>query len=341
MKKIVILILFVFFTKSFAQLAESYFHELPIVPKSVCDMSEESKKRLMNGVSEKLDKLEEEIAKKKKFQKEEMAKSQKEIENKMAKEYGISQAEAQKMKNGKMSKKEKNAIADKMLQEKAGMSMAEIQKLKGMSKEGKKQWAEAYASQQQANYAGGSDDEPNPEKEQMDKTLKKNMNLVNLTKERQKLIDIIHNDDVRFTRMFLELERKDSLERIELAEMVKPLKDKMNTGVSDEESVKLCKEIHNYEEIYCGKMSSPYLKTLREMHTSFMANLPNLRRIDELDSQINEAMYGKTLQDPMANGLMELEAVHTFANKYLNFFKYANFTSCIEDLENYRVRENK
>ena len=69
----------------------------------------------------------------------------------MSQQYGVSQADIEKMKNSKnMTAAEKQALANKMMSQQTNMSMEEVQNLGNMSDAGKKAYAEAYATEAMA-----------------------------------------------------------------------------------------------------------------------------------------------------------------------------------------------
>lgn len=130
--------LFVLSVNVYSQTAINLLNQLPALPSNYCEKDQETRDKYLGEVRKVLDQLDELIYKKKKAQNEYIKNSKREIEQKMIEESGLSSSEVQKLKNKKMSKEEKKAIAEKMMMEKTGISMSEIDQLKKMSKEGKK-----------------------------------------------------------------------------------------------------------------------------------------------------------------------------------------------------------
>ena len=79
--------------------------------------------------------------------------AQDEAVKQLSQQYGLSEADIEKMKNSKnMTSAEKQALASKMMSQQTNMSMEEAQKMGSMSEAGKKAYAEAYATEAMANF---------------------------------------------------------------------------------------------------------------------------------------------------------------------------------------------
>ena len=337
MKKFGLVILFLALNSGiYAQTAQNLLHHLPPVPASVCNMTGEQKNEYLSEVRKVLDQLKEQISKKNKAQKEYVKQNKEAIEKEMMEKTGLSASDAQKMKNKKLSKEEKKAIAEKMMEEKTGISMTEIENLKKMSKEGKKNWAEAYATQQQANLSNGGGDEKSPDQTAMENNMKKSAETAKLAKELQTIMNRISASDKKFTLRLMEVQKKDSVERISLEESLKPIYSKMNAlpGPSEEEGHALCLEIQKLERAHCTKISPAYLNALKDAEIFLKANLGDYKRLGEINAKLNEATIGNSLQSLDSDNLMELEAVESYASNLLNVFKYAKVTSCSSEANN-------
>lgn len=327
MKKFsIILFLFALFINAYSQTAPNLLNQLPGVPTNFCEKDQEMRDKYLEEVRKVIDKLDELIYKKTKAQNEYVKNSKREIEQKMVEERGLSASDVQKLKNKRISKEEKKAIAEKMMMEKTGISMAEIDQLKKMSKEGKKNWAEAYATQQQANMAGGGpDNEKTPEQIAMEKNMKKSGEAAKLAKEQATIMERMNASDKKFARRLVEVIKRDSVERIVLNNTLRPYFAKLNAtpGPSEEEAEAICNTIKSIQYAYCAKITPQYAVAFKDAEISLKANFGDYKRLTEINAKLNEATVGNSLQSWDSNDLMELQAVKSFASQLLNVYKYA------------------
>lgn len=318
--------LFVLSVNVYSQTAINLLNQLPALPSNYCEKDQETRDKYLGEVRKVLDQLDELIYKKKKAQNEYIKNSKREIEQKMIEESGLSSSEVQKLKNKKMSKEEKKAIAEKMMMEKTGISMSEIDQLKKMSKEGKKNWAEAYATQQQANLAGGGqDNEKTPEQTALEKNMKKSGDAAKLAKEQSTIMTRIEASDKKFARRLIEVIKKDSVERIQLNQTLRPYFAKLNAlpGPSEEEAKSICETIKSLQYAYCAKITPQYAIAFKDAEISLKANIGDYKRLAEINAELNKATVGNSLQSMDSEDLMELQAVKSFASQLLNVYKYA------------------
>jgi hypothetical protein len=127
--------------------AQEILKNVPAVPTNVCNASMETQKQFEEKIPSIISDLESQARALKKQSKPDEAKAKAE---QMLKQQGLSQEDIDKMKSKNMTKEEKQAMADKMMQQHTNMSMSEVNSMKNMSKEGKQAYMEAYASEAQA-----------------------------------------------------------------------------------------------------------------------------------------------------------------------------------------------
>ena len=190
MKKILIFFLFLCAFPVYSQSGMQFLTQLPPPAKSICiiDTVElEIYHSKLDKVTRQLDEL---SAKRKAALEERIEKVKPDVEKNIAQDFNLSDADLQKLKQKKLSDAEKKALMDKMLKDKANISMKQIEQLKKMKKEGNKEgirnWAEAYQTQQMAELVSG-DSTKTPEMIDFEKNLSKNKELNDLMKE-QKLV---------------------------------------------------------------------------------------------------------------------------------------------------------
>ena len=79
------------------------------------------------------------------------AKTKEAMLKKMQQQYGLSSEDAAKMKNSKdLTKEEKKALANKVMNQQTNMSMEDVKNLKNMSESGKKAYAQSIATESMA-----------------------------------------------------------------------------------------------------------------------------------------------------------------------------------------------
>jgi hypothetical protein len=336
MKKLslVILLTCMLFSNAYPQLASSFLANIPDLPKDPCLMTEEQQHEFNNQVNILLKELEEVISPKKKAIEKEAVGSRNEIEKKMVQEYGLSNAELQKLKNKELSKEEKKAIADKMLQEKTGISMEEVEDLKKMSKEGKKAWAEGYATQQMAMMTPNTDGSKSEEQIDMEKNLVKNRKMHDLMQEQQVLVNRIAASDKKFAIRMIELEKEDSIASILLKVQLEPLLEKLSEDPqpTDDERDQIMLVIRRHEKNYCQTLSPQLMDIYDETLISLKKLMPDFKRLEEINADLNKNLIGvnKDLSSP---GLFELEAVDSYVHLLLNTFKYVKYSFAIKGEE--------
>lgn len=146
------------FPVSAQQTPESFLGSLPGLPPGECQVSMDAKNVYFDRLAEARKPLEQEISRRNQVRREQDRKRTPVMP--------------------KLTKEQKDALADKMLQEKLGISLEEVRKMRKMSKEGKKAWAESVATEQ---IAVASAADPAAAKAEQEKNLK----MLELTKELQ------------------------------------------------------------------------------------------------------------------------------------------------------------
>ncbi|MGE5499333.1 MAG: hypothetical protein ACM3Q2_14730 [Syntrophothermus sp.] len=312
-----------------AQSGYSFLSRLPNLPSDACSMGKERKENFNKELNKFLKEIDEEIETMRRKVRKDAENLRPEIEKKMAEEYGLSGAEVQKLKNKKISKEEKKAIADRMMQEKTGISMDEIEKLKKMSKEGKKAWAQGYSTQQMANLSGNPDSNKTPEQMAMEKDLKRNKKLVELAKEQQEIMNRIQASDRKWANQWAELEKKDSVQKPILDSQTKPLFDRLNAlpGPSESEAAGITRTIRMFEAAYCVKMTPDIISMLQEALSRLQIFMPDYDRLEEITAELNkEAMKIDKPISMSSRGLMQLEAVAAYAHNIHLAMRFAHYS---------------
>ncbi len=134
---------------------QEYMKKIPAIPKDSCNASRATVDNFVAGVKALRDQLISEIEGIREVVDSHMESNADVTKDKMMKQmsqmYGISQEDMDKMKNAKnMSAADKQALANKMIQQQANMTMDEAKNLSKMSDAGRQAYAEAYATEAMA-----------------------------------------------------------------------------------------------------------------------------------------------------------------------------------------------
>ena len=308
---------------AYGQSGLDYFERLPAPPSGTCEMTPAQMSDFLKQVNAVIKDINVKILEKRKRTNDELKMKKNQIEKNVAQQYGFSESDVQKLKSKNVSKAQKKAIANNVLQEKTGISMEEIKKLKTMSKEGKTEWAKAYAEQQQASLSAGEKGEKSPEQIEMEKKMKTDKQRLDLVKEQKKITDKIAASDRKFTNNMNEFLKKDSIEQITLKMNLVPLEAEMNglPGPSEERAKQISAEIRSKWGAYCTKVTPFYIKICKDAYQSLLLSMADYDRLEEITNTINSQFTG--VQQPYeSQGLMQLEAVKSYASLLLNVFNY-------------------
>lgn len=217
---------FIISSQIFAQKdPNSFLSKIPALPDNACMLKEEQRAKYITEIDKLHQELNDEISLRKSKIEANAKTGKDQMMNKMAKEYGISDADLQKMKDGKkMTKEEKQALIDKTLKEKGNFTLKQLDKINSDSIQSEKN---------------------------------KNMNTYELAKEQKLLIDKIADMDNQFTNQLKELDEVDTLASRELASALNPLFKEMNsindgeggTEADSRHREKVLNQIHEREEL--------------------------------------------------------------------------------------------
>jgi len=247
------------------------------------------------------------------------------VEKNIAQDFNLSDSDLKKLKQKKLSDAEKKALMDKMLKDKANISMKQIEQLKKMKKDGNKEgirnWAEAYQTQQIAELVSG-DSTKTPEMIEFEKNLSKNKELNDLMKEQKQIIDRIAAVDKRITNKMIEFNKEDSIQTEILNTNVKPLEKELTKDGLDENARRnIYIQIMMYKYAYCEKISPMYIDIINDMRISTEPLIPTYDRLEIVNAEINAKTLGLK-EWPTDPGLMQLEAVKSLAHAIASVYKY-------------------
>ena len=309
----------------FAQSGHDFLSRAPGLPNDACNMKREEIAIYKKSVNDLLIEMESLKSERSRKIENNVNKSDAQIEKDIARDNNLSDEDVQKLKNDNMSEDEKKALADKVIQQKTGISMQEVEKLKKMSKEGKKKWAEGYATQQMANMQGNGDSTKTEEQIKAEQEQIKNKNMFDLLQKQKLITDRIAASNNKFNNKMAELNQKDSVATIELDKYRKPLMERLSKGPSDEEAHSIRVKITGYEKTYCNKLTPIYFGILSDNLADLNKLMPEYDSLEVVTGEIYKSQL-KIDNSFLSPGLFQLEAVMEYLSKLLSTFTYANYT---------------
>ncbi len=302
-------------------LTQNYMKEIPALPKDSCNVSRSSAETFASRVEALKDKLDQEIESIKEAVDTHMesnaGKAQENMMKQMSQMYGISQEDMDKMKNAKnMSAADKQAMANKMMQQQANMTMDEARNLSKMSEAGRQAYAEAYATEAMAtakndpgqaernNYAGNMYQANVAQQEAYSKINEINNRIAALyapiknDPERQRMLDRI--DDMNKKRYSLMGIYSDGE-----AQMM----DSLNNSIRDTQIA------------YCNKYTPLYRAALRKHLQIVKTSMPDFQSFGEISAVATKGQTG--IDTPaQAKEIASLEAISEYLEALKDAYKY-------------------
>jgi len=306
MKKIVVLIfLGLINTLAIAQvMPEAFVGLLPGIPSDICSMKYGERETYLSKVDSLLDLVKTEIQRRKQSDKADNKNSQQQALNNAAQQYGLSPQDMQNIKSGSMTKAQKQAIADKALQNSYNMSYAEAKALAKTKSDGKKAWAEGYSAEVIADQAA------DPKKTEDLQFKYKNQNeLMSLQKH---LLDSMNAITVKFEHQKQDIDNEPLAK--DLLKTIGELNIEMS-GKSDEERNAILKKIKVKKMTYCHTFFPLYLNILNNESSFTKASIPVLYKLERISNQLTKLQTGANINfQPGSMGLStlagSLESLH-------------------------------
>jgi len=238
----------------------------------------------------------------------------KEAEDNVIKNAGITPAQAEQLKNGKhMSKAEKDALVDQMMQQKANLSMDELKQLKTYDSAGQKRWVQSYATEQMAEQTA------DPKKIQSDQLNYKSMH--DTVQAQMDLNAKMQAGWDKYEQLLDTLESKADTALSDLNKELKPLYDEMRNGMGDDRIEQIMKQIHQKQTDYCQRFTPAYYEIIDEYKAHLTETLPDYDRLEQLQDEILKEQTG--IKDSMAKpGAYAVSAVKGYVALLLSAFKY-------------------
>ncbi|HEX2976329.1 MAG TPA: hypothetical protein VHO68_10350 [Bacteroidales bacterium] len=297
---------------------ESMLMKIPAV-RSVCGMRTADKDKYISTIRDAEKTIDNELLQRRKEQKSKQEGYEKQAQANVAAQYGISQADIEKMKNSKnLSKeereKQRREMADKMMMNSGGITMGEIDQIKGDTA-AQKAWAEGYSTQKMA--------EQSYDPEATQKEQKHNKNMFDLVSEQKRLTDSLSAAESKYFKQFDELDQ-NKMRPVELAE-IDSLRSEMYKLMGVDygqggEIEALFASIKSKSIAYCNKYSSQYNDILEGYYKFTKSSIPAWNRLQEITLNITQQQTGVSIQEK--KGTMALECLQRYIGKLESIDKY-------------------
>jgi len=300
---------------------QEYIKKIPAIPNDSCNASKASVYNYVAGVKALRDQLMNEIEGIREAVDSHMESNADVTKDKMMKQmsqmYGISQEDMDKMKNSKnMSAADKQALANKMMQQQANITMDEAKNLSKMSDAGRQAYAEAYATEAMAT---AKNDPQQAERNNFAG------NMMEAGAARQDAYMKIQEIDSRIKTFYSPIEsdpeRQKMLDRIDAwnSKLIS-----MSGIVTDSQSRimdSIVLRIKNEKIAYCNRYTPLYRAALRKHLQTVKASMPEYIKFGEINAETTKMQTGVempaavkelTSMEAVAAYLQALEAVYGF-----------------------------
>jgi hypothetical protein len=285
------------------QTPQSFLGSLPDLPGRTCQVTLEERKIYEARLAEAREPLDQEIARRKQLRAEQ-------------------NREMQKSKP-KLTKVQKDALADKMLQEKLGISLEEVRKMKQMSKAGRKAWAESVATEQMAVASA----DPAAAKADQEKNLK----MLELTKELQFRQSEFAAAAEKHATQLEDLHREFEEESGKNAKADEEEAERREASGSGNGDIPPPKNYH-----YCERYSPRYKEIVNQFRFFVVGVLPACQRLEKLEYEMLKATIEQANTGNAGNlpalpippepacdgGLRALEAIRDYFRLLNGAYKY-------------------
>ena len=293
--------------------------KIPALPKDSCNITKAVMEAFQQKVADVLELTETEIERlnevvnQKSEGSEEAAKET--AMKQMSQQYGLSPEDMAKMQSGKMSAAEKQAMANKILQQQTNMSMGEVQNLSKMSDAGKKAYTEAYATEMQATV------QANPGKYKANEGAK-NMN--ELMSSQQAVLGKIKAGGQKIGNLYANIENDPNLQKS--YQNIEKWNDKLMsmTGVDygqGKQMDSLSMLIQKEQIKICDKYTPQYRAALRQHFAVLKTSFPDYDELGRITAELTKMQTGVVLPVESTE-VGKLQSVKGYLNNLKNAYKF-------------------
>ncbi len=203
----------------------SFLARLPGPPTSACELKGEGREAYLKAIRDVQQDIDAALAERRKAQdahvKQNEARWKQVLGDQAIKQAGLTDAQAARVRSGqRMTREEKQQLADQVLQQRTNISLAEARNLKNMTPEARKAWAQAYAAEAMAVQQAKPPEEKAADQKEQDRL----MRLAKLTQEQQDFLkrNNAEADVVRQKMIKLDQDAQDAY-----ALKIKPIEDNL------------------------------------------------------------------------------------------------------------------
>lgn len=297
-----------------------YMKKIPALPRDSCNVTKAGAESYITQVSSLGKQLRSEIENLNetvdRHMKSNAGSAQETAMKQMSQQYGLSQADIDKMKNSKnMTAAEKQALANKMMSQQTNMTAEEAKNLGKMSEAGKKAYAEAYATEAMA--ANLTD----PKQKANNDAAKSQYNLVaSQQAANTKLSAINEKIAALYSPVDSDPERQKMLDRMEAWQN----KIMSMTGVDygqGKQMDSLGVLIKNEKIAYCNKYTPRYRAALRKHLEILKTSLPDYQNMGNVTAEATKAQTGIEMP-PEGREIPALQAIDLYLDALQDVYKY-------------------
>ncbi|HSO77066.1 MAG TPA: hypothetical protein VLQ76_00735 [Bacteroidales bacterium] len=322
MKKIVFFLIAVTVTLSAGaqKISNGYLRKIPALPADACNVTRaaiESFTQQVSALAEQLkgesDTLNETVDE---HMKSTEGSAQETAMKQMSQQYGLSQADIEKMKNSKnMTAAEKQALANQMMSQQTNMTVEEAKSVGKMSEAGKKAYAEAYAMEAMATNQADPKQQAKNENAKNQYQLESSQQAIN-----SKLSDIGQKIAALYSPIEADPERQKMLDRMDAWHN----KIMSMTGIDygqGKQMDSLAVLIKNEKIAYCNKFTPRYRAALRKHRGILKTSLPDYQASGNVMAEVTKAQTG-IIMPADGTEIPALQAIDQYLKALQGAYKY-------------------
>lgn len=298
-----------------------FLKKIPALPTNVCIASNETQNQYEEKISALIHELDSQIQALKKQSKPDEAQGKSQAEQ-MLKQQGLSQEDIAKVKSKKMTKEERQAMVNQMMQQNTNMSMAEINNMKNMSKDGKQAYAEGYTTEAQAAAqanAKNNKTQVGNTNNNSDFISQRSALYQNLTDQQQEVL--LKYQQVDQNVEGLKMMAKMNSIRARIKQLVGGGGEGGWNPKDKKEYDALEAELKQLKKDYCQHMSPLYFNALQNDLANLKSSYNDYQKLDDLTGKIDNTIV--TIGTTGKGGNIEyFDWVKNYLNHLKNSYKY-------------------
>jgi hypothetical protein len=317
---------FLFITSLFAQKdPKGYLSRIPAIPDSPCSMTSDEMNKYLTALDDLAEEIQNQIDTLKQLAMENTTQAEEAYTKKAAKDAGLSEADMKKLASDDISDEEKEAIVNKVLENKTNISSDEIKNLDAMSEKGQEAWAKAMMEEKMADAQNNKD--------AIAKENKKNMNTANLAKDYNTAIQKVNARSQKFMSKRKELDDEEIPERAKMDKAIEPLCKEwwslvgIGNGQTDSKKEAISKKVKELRQKHWEKFTPKILALIQDEMNQLPAFLTDVKQMEELGIKLNQSTL-QTGKDIMPAGVMQLQTIKDHVLLHKDAYKYYSQGDC-------------